>query len=80
MNIDYPCFNPNLHNCPFQDWPTPEELKAEEEAVNQMVAQFLTDLASNVCPHCKQPIERKVQIGRCVYAEPCNHRLYQGEL
>lgn len=76
----YPCFEPALQNCPLQDWPTPEERAAEEEQVNLMIQQFFTDLASDVCPHCHTPIERKKQVGRCVYAEPCGCRLYQGKL
>jgi hypothetical protein len=75
-----PCLNQTNETCPLQSWPSPDEIKAEEERVNRAVTQFLTDIASNVCPHCKQPIEHKEQVGRCVYARPCNHRLYQGEL
>ena len=43
------------------------------------VQQFLERLASGQCPHCGVPVERRIQVGRCVYAEPCSHRLGQGK-
>jgi hypothetical protein len=55
---------------------TPER-KAELDA---SVAKYLADLANNICPVCETPVEKKIQVGRCVYAEPCGHRLYQGQL
>jgi hypothetical protein len=33
---------------------------------------------AGICPQCRGPIEREVQRGRCVYAEPCGCRLGQG--
>lgn len=54
------------------------KLTEEQEKV---VAEFLKTLAEGkVCPHCKQPIEKREQVGRCVYARPCGCRLYQGKL
>lgn len=64
--------------CPQLRWPTPEEVRAEKEESDRHVKQFLDDLAANRCPHCHQPVTRKRQVGRCVYGEPCGHRLYQG--
>lgn len=47
----------------------------------RMVREFLVEMAEGkTCPHCHQPIEKKEQRGRCVYALPCGHRLYQGKL
>ncbi len=57
---------------------TAEELTPEQSVA---LAGFLTVLAEGkVCPWCKQPITEKKQVGRCVYALPCWHRLYQGTL
>jgi hypothetical protein len=40
----------------------------------------LENIASGICPFCQAKIEDKKQVGRCVYALPCYHRLYQGTL
>lgn len=37
-------------------------------------------LQKDICPQCERSINEKKQIGRCVYAYPCGHRLYQGRL
>lgn len=44
------------------------------------VDDWAKSLAKNICPECKQAIKDKYQAGRCVYARPCGHRLYQGSL
>ena len=44
------------------------------------IAAFFEKLRNGTCPHCDLKIERQRQVGRCVYAEPCGHRLYQGRV
>ena len=34
----------------------------------------------DICPHCEDRIEKFEQVGSCVYAMPCGHRLYQGRV
>jgi hypothetical protein len=46
---------------------------------DQAVADFLKDYHSGVCHHCKTEIQQERQVGRCVYALPCQHRLWQGK-
>lgn len=43
-----------------------------------VVKAWCEKLRNNVCPHCDAPIAQQEQVGRCVYARPCGHRLYQG--
>lgn len=74
------CFREHAKNCPLQDWPTPGEIAAEESEIAEALRQFFDNLNSGVCPHCGAPIANKRQVGRCVYAEPCGCRLYQGKL
>lgn len=53
----------------------------EEERQRQItaaIAEYFERLTAGLCPFCGVKIEKQVQVGRCVYAEPCNHRLYQG--
>lgn len=45
-----------------------------------MRADYLGRIAAGICPQCDQPIDHRVQEGRCVLAAPCGHRLYQGYL
>jgi CheY-like chemotaxis protein len=44
----------------------------------RLVETFLARYDAGLCPCCETPIEREVQRGRCVYAEPCGCRLGQG--
>lgn len=62
----------------YQGWQL-EEALAEEARREVAIQAHLTKLATDICPHCDTPVEKKVQAGSCVYAEPCGHRLYQGK-
>jgi DNA-directed RNA polymerase subunit RPC12/RpoP len=53
------------------DTPSPEQ----EEAI----AKFFENMLAHICNECGKPIDREKQVGRCVYAEPCGHRLFQGK-
>jgi len=55
--------------------------KEEHDAwVEEAIAKIRAAVEGNVCCECGETITKKVQVGRCVYAEPCNHRLYQGTI
>jgi hypothetical protein len=82
----FPCFRnekatsgPELP-CPKREFPTWEEAQADEAMIEAQIAEYLAEIDKSVCPHCKRAVERKQQVGRCVYAEPCGHRLYQGRV
>lgn len=76
----FPCFKDSkcAEHCVSASFLSEEEIAAEVERSNQALAKYLGDMANNICPFCSKPIEKKKQIGRCVYATPCYHRLYQG--
>lgn len=78
----WPCFKSDgcPERCALVSYPTPEEIKAHDEEVAALLQEFARKLENNICPQCDRPIERKEQVGRCVYALPCHHRLYQGRL
>jgi hypothetical protein len=70
------------HLCPsFEGW-TQEELDAQ----NADIAAFLNKMAalmsreSEDCCQCGKHVERMEKVGRCVYARPCNCRLWQGKV
>lgn len=50
------------------------------EEVAQLVNDYLEKIKNNICPICGKEIKRKYKLGRCVYAAPCQDRLYQGGL
>jgi len=56
----------------------PREGPPQLERDMKFIAAEFEKLAKNVCPHCDGAIARQEQVGRCVYARPCGHRLYQG--
>ncbi len=49
-----------------------------DQEIAETLATYLNDIDAKICPHCKAAIEEEKQVGRCVYALPCYHRLYQG--
>lgn len=56
-----------------------------EEQAKQRADEILTNararmqrMADGICPHCDAKIEKKSQVGPCVYADPCGCRLYTG--
>ena len=76
----YPCFlDHDIHNCALQAFMTVEEAEAKAAEQEARIRQYFEEIATDVCPVCHKPFERKQQVGRCVYAEPCGHRMYQGK-
>src|SRR2546423_8128344 len=80
--LKLPCFKDQgcTDRCAFATFRTPEEVAAEEEKSTRILRTYLDNMARNICPHCYTPIEERMQVGRCVYAQPCGCRLYQGKL
>ncbi len=78
--FNYPCFKNRCvgTSCPQQSFYTDEEAWAHILDGRERVAKLLTDLAAGICPHCGARIDEERQVGECVYADPCGHRLYQG--
>jgi len=50
----------------------------EYERICRFLDAYFASAEAGICPICQTPIERKKQVGRCVYAEPCGCRLWQG--
>src|SRR5262245_31561912 len=86
----YPCVNFSLpltegvlvqlaSKCASCSYPTKEEEEADRARVMSKLAESLLKIQSDTCPTHDIPITKK-QVGRCVYAEPCGCRLYQGRL
>jgi len=65
--------------CSLVSFPTQEEVDADEARIELAIQWRFEKMADGICPECDASM-RKRQVGRCVYAEPCGHRLYQGKL
>lgn len=75
-----PCFKKNGLPCPSQHFRTAEEIVELRTERKASITRYFTKINDDICPQCDRPITLKRQVGRCVYASPCGHRLYQGWL
>lgn len=64
--------------CEKLDLPTAEEVRIADEESDRRFAAKMQKLKDGFCLVCDQPMTKK-QVGSCVYADPCGHRLYQGK-
>lgn len=85
MGVGFGCFkhmpclsDPEAVNCSKASFPSETEARAEVEAREVKIQEFVRQLNEGVCPTCKVKV-RQQQIGRCVYGD-CGHRLYQGKV
>ena len=78
--MNYPCFKDRCEgtSCSSQSFYTDEEAWDRIEESRRSISEYFGKLAANVCPICDAPVERQRQVGPCVYAVPCGHRLFQG--
>lgn len=78
----FPCLRANdeVSTCALVSPKTDEEIDAEVAEIEAVTLAFTDALVNDTCPHCQTKITNKRQVGRCVYADPCGHRLYQGQL
>jgi hypothetical protein len=83
----WPClgaanWRPCNTTCAHFELYTKEELEAQDREVAAIIEQLtkFDRRESEDCPHCKQHVERLEKVGRCVYARPCNCRVWQGTI
>lgn len=84
----YPCFASDINDpalrgklhCAKMQYPTKEQVERYETESRKKIELFMKELESDICPHCHQPVKKYRQVGRCVYGEPCGHRLYKGKV
>lgn len=57
---------------------TEEQAKHRADEILDSARARMQRMADGICPHCDAKIERKSQVGSCVYADPCGCRLYTG--
>lgn len=59
--------------------PTPEEIAADEAAWAARVEEVTARFKRGECSDCGVKVTAVRQAGKCVYAEPCGHRIGQGD-
>ena len=80
-----PCLVSDLHptattTCERAKFLTDDEAKAKEEEIYARARARLEREQAGFCGQCGAKVERKAQVGRCIYNEPCGCRLGQGRL
>lgn len=77
----YPCFRdrPCSTVCDRAQFMTEAEARAEEERSYAELRRYFVAIGDGRCPICDAPMQQR-QVGPCVYANPCGHRLYQGRI
>lgn len=63
--------------CVHLSLPTAEEAEADMRAIEEATDAFLKKMALGVCQCGVEGTDWK-QVGSCIYAEPCGHRIAQG--
>ncbi len=58
--------------------PTIEQIAAFNAELDARMDEIRARGERNECSECGAKIVEARQVGRCVYAEPCNHRIGQG--
>lgn len=79
----WPCINSEHRAvCPHFAPYTQEEIDQREREVTEAVERLnaFGRRETENCPHCGQHVARLQQIGRCVYAQPCGCRIWQGQV
>jgi hypothetical protein len=87
--VDYRTFSPGKMPClAYPERPsepcekfanrTRKEAEVVEHQRDENIARFLSAMREGRCPHCQHAVEESVQVGPCIYAKPCGHRLGQG--
>lgn len=79
----WPCFavawaRPCATICEQVSLLTDEEQAAEDREFAAACDKVIAGLAAGKCPDCGAGVDRREQVGKCVYARPCGHRLGQG--
>lgn len=65
--------------CDQRREPTAEEIAADEAAMQARLNELEANAKAGLCNDCRTKITAVEQVGRCVYAKPCGHRIGQGD-
>lgn len=69
-----------LTNCEQQKFLTDEEAQAQEAEIRARAQARVDREQAGFCGQCGAKVGKKVQVGRCIYNDPCGCRLGQGRL
>jgi hypothetical protein len=66
-------------SCALYREPTAEEIAADQAAFEARLDEMRTRSERGECSHCGVKVASVRQVGKCVYADPCGHRIGQGD-
>lgn len=77
----FPCWGQGATCNQYEQW-TAQEIADREQRIMDSIHHLnnFTERQTEECPHCKQHVDSLEQVGRCVYANPCGCRVYQGRV
>lgn len=76
----WPCTRPDSSvTCPHLSRFTKEEAEQKERETMAALNAALEKIGNGICHVCNAKVERERQVGSCIYAEPCGHRIGQGK-
>lgn len=57
-----------------------DQQETKQGEVPASISRWLYAIQHDECPTCGRRIVRRERVGRCMYATPCGHLLYQGKV
>jgi hypothetical protein len=69
-----PCLGDPDTECLLRQMVTPEEEAEHLRIASERLKRHFAVVATGHCPHCGREMNQR-KIGRCLYAQPCGHRL-----
>jgi hypothetical protein len=74
----YPCVAPEVMTCASRQLPTQEQAEVLADQAEEHHRAFMAKIALGVCASCDVEAADFKQVGKCIYAMPCGHRVGQG--
>jgi hypothetical protein len=76
----WPCLDKGATTtCSKRELPTEAEARATVDEREAAWGRFMDEVEQGICATCHVKADDFVQVGPCIYAKPCGHRVGQGD-